>query len=114
MLRTSIFIAALLAPAAALAATPAMTIGERDGVRFEYASQLKDNGQIQLVGKLLANGEPFDLTVEPGGLVHGDIGYSYVEFSVSRRQREKLVGEVASRAALPVAAAAQSIATSGQ
>lgn len=106
MLRSIAFITLSLTPvAAAVAAPQAPIVAQKDGLRFEYTTAVKDGDRVLIEGKLYNPREKFSLTVEPNGVVHGQVGYSPVSFTVERRQRERLLSEVGGSAPLAVAEA---------
>ena len=106
MFRAIAFVTLTLTPvAAAIAAPQAPIVAEKDGLRFEYTTAVKDGERVQIEGKLYDPNQKFSFTVEPNGLVHGHVGYSPVSFTVDRKNRERLLTEVGGSAPLAVAEA---------
>ena len=94
MLRLITMLSSLLVPAAAYAAEPAMQIGERDGVRFEYATELTPKGLVHISGQMLSSRQRFDLLVDAAGRVRGDFGGSYVEYDVPAAKHDAIVASL--------------------
>jgi hypothetical protein len=108
MLRCTTLIAAALVPTAALAA-PVPTMAEKDGYKFEYVTQV-DGGKVVLDGRLLDNSQKFTFTVLADGRVYGSVGGTPVEFAISRKQRDRLMSDLAAEQQL----AGSELATAGK
>ena len=94
MLRLTITFASAILAAYPTLSEPVRHYGEGDGRRFEYTSELRDNGFIRIKGKLLDNREPFRLDVAPDGWVHGRFGDWPVSYRVERAVRNRVAAEL--------------------
>lgn len=97
MLKSIALLALLLPVAAAAAPTAPFKQMERDGMRFEYSTQLNDRDTIGIKGRFLDNYEKFKLVVKPSGRVTGTMGDRPVDFSIARVDRDNLVAQLKSQ-----------------
>ena len=95
MLRSIALVAtSLLLVSPVLAAEPATVVTKKDGFRFEYAKELQPGDRVRLYGRYHDTNQPFSFVVEPNGTVHGEVGNVAVSFSVSRKERDRLVASL--------------------
>ncbi len=71
----------------------------RDGDRYSYTADRQADGSIQLNGRVETTGDAFKLRVV-NGRVDGRIGFSTVNFTVSRKLMAQLDTEVPANQAL--------------
>lgn len=102
MLRYTALVALAFVPFAAASAAPAQVVAEKDGLKFEYRTQVAD-GKVVLDGRLLNEPEKFKFTVERDGYVHGNVGDQDVNFTISRKDHDALIAEVAKEDGLALA-----------
>ena len=81
---------------APVGAEPRHITGEKDGIRFDYTSKMKDDGQLVFQGTYLNTGEQFRLTVSRRGHVDGWVGIAPVHFEVSPELRDQAAAELSS------------------
>lgn len=107
---SALLVSSVLVTAATHAAVP-MRSAERDGVRFEYATQLMPKDKVRISGRLTSTGERFDLIVDAAGRVRGDFGGQYVEYNVAPAKHDSIVAALtAPSTSVAAANALQSIA----
>jgi hypothetical protein len=94
MLRFTTLMAVAFAAATPALAAPVKQIGEGDGVRFEYASELRAGGIIRIDGVMLDTREHFRLEVARNGLVNGRFGMWPVTYRVSKETRDSLAAQL--------------------
>jgi hypothetical protein len=90
---------ALAFAAPAVAASPAVSTGDFEGQKFEYATRLGAADTILIEGKFV-RGDDFSFTVKPSGYVTGEVGRRSVSFRVSKEERDSLASSL-KRAAEP-------------
>lgn len=78
-----------LVVAAPVGAEPLHITGEKDGVRFDYTSEMRPDGQLIIQGTYLNTGEKFGLTVSRHGHVDGWVGPAWVDYDVSPEVRDQ-------------------------
>ena len=93
MLRILTLVAITTAVAQPALAAPVKEYGHGDGVRFEYTTELRENGVIHMAGVVLDTDERFVLDVTPKGHVDGTFGDTPVEFNVSKTVRDKVAAQ---------------------
>jgi hypothetical protein len=95
MLRLTTAVASAIAVSQPALAEPAKYYGEGDGHRFEYSTELRDNGVIRFKGLMLDSREVFRLDLAPSGWVHGRFGDWPVSYRVKRAVRDRIAAELA-------------------
>jgi hypothetical protein len=94
MLRITTLAAIAIAAAQPAIAAPAKEYGEGDGERFEYTTELRDNGFIHIAGIMLGTREHFILDVSPNGHVDGAFGHTAVDYTVSKKVRDSVAAQL--------------------
>ena len=94
MLRFTTMIALTIAAAHPALAAPAKQIGEGDGERFEYSSELRAGGIVHINGVMLGSRERFRLDVAPNGHVSGRFGMWPVDYRVSKATRDSIAAQL--------------------
>jgi hypothetical protein len=94
MLRLTIAAALSLAAAHLAVAAPAKHSGDADGERFEYSSELRNDGVIRINGVMLGSLQPFRLDVLRSGQVHGRFGMWPVDYKVSKAARDSMAAQL--------------------
>lgn len=61
--------------------------------QMQYSATVRGD-VISIKGILLQSNEPFDLRVRPDGVVDGWIGLAYVNYFVSRRERDAAMAAI--------------------
>ena len=100
MLRIMTLLAITAAATQPALAAPAKEFGQGDGVRFEYTTELRANGNIHIAGVILGSREPFVLDVTPKGHVDGAFGDTPVEYNVSKTIRDRVAADLGQGPAL--------------
>jgi hypothetical protein len=94
MLRFTTLAALTFAAASPALAAPLTQIGEGDGERFEYSSELRADGTIHIDGVLLSSREHFRLDVARNGRVNGRFGMWPVSYRVTKETRDSLAAKL--------------------
>lgn len=105
---------ALLVPSA-LAAQPKprpLVETSYDGIPFAYRSDLRLDGNVEIIGRMLDTRDEFRLVVKPSGRVVGRIGGNLVRFAVAKKVRDGLVENLRAKlASAPAEADSASLLT---
>jgi hypothetical protein len=106
MLRLTTAVALSLAAANPAVAAPVKHSGDADGERFEYSSELRNDGVIRINGVMLRSLQRFRLDVLRSGQVHGRFGMWPVDYQVSKATRDTVAAQLGEKG-LTVADAAR-------
>ena len=107
MLRFTSLVALSIAGAHPALAAPVKAYGAGEGERFEYTTELRENGVIHIAGVLLGSRERFVLDVRPNGRVAGSFGETAVEYIVGKRLRDSVAAQLGEKPALAETASAK-------
>ena len=106
MLRFTSLVALSIAGAHPALAAP-VKYGAGEGERFEYTTELRENGVIHIAGVLLGSRERFVLDVRPNGRVAGSFGETAIEYTVGKRLRDSVAAQLGEKPALAETASAK-------
>jgi hypothetical protein len=106
MLRLTTAVALSLAAAHPAVAAPVKHSGDADGERFEYSSELRNDGVIRINGVMLGSLQRFRLDVLRSGHVRGRFGIWPVDYQVSKATRDSVAAQLGEKG-LTVADAAR-------
>jgi hypothetical protein len=94
MLRLTTAVASAIAVSHPALAEPVRYYGEGDGHRFEYSTELRENGVIRFKGLMLDSREVFRLDVAPSGWVHGRFGDWPVSYRIDKAVRDRVAAQL--------------------